>query len=101
MDHDNDGFVTFEEFNACFYDQVLELDAAGSKVETPDIGPDGIAPREMEELAEAKEGAVKQIAIPDDVVRKCKAKLQVVESFTELWSSEGTGARAKVGIWRP
>jgi hypothetical protein len=39
--------------------------------------------------------------VPNDVVRKVKAKMQVVDGFDEIWTSEGTGARAKVGFWRP
>lgn len=28
-------------------------------------------------------------------------KIQVVDGFDGIWTSEGTGARAKVGFWRP
>jgi len=34
-------------------------------------------------------------------MRKIKAKMQVVDGFDEIWTSEGTGARSKVGFWRP
>jgi hypothetical protein len=74
------------------------LDAAASKVEPPDLS--AIEPRPMEELMEAG-SQVKMVQVPDEVVRKSKAKLQVIEDFNELWTSEGTGARSKVGVWRP
>ena len=108
MDHDQDGCITFDEFKEAFYDPILELDAAGAKgfgeleegseFKVPD---DGIPPREMEELAAALETKVKQIEIPDAVIRKCKVKLQPIDRWHELWTSEGTGARSQVGIWRP
>ena len=45
--------------------------------------------------------AEEKIEIPDEVVRKTKVKIQVVDGLDGIWTSEGTGARAKVGFWRP
>jgi hypothetical protein len=71
------------------------------KCANSDCGYDAwlLTPRAFTQAEKTKEE--EKIEIPDEVVRKTKVKIQVVDGFDAIWTSEGTGARAKVGFWRP
>ena len=108
IDSDSDGFLSFHDFKTGFHedgdeDDILALfDSADASVRPSEADvPQEQIPELNAALASDAEMAVE---IPEEVVRGFKVKIKAIDSsgdFKRVWTSEGTGARSFVSVWRP
>ena len=112
IDSDGDGFLGLQDFKTGFHEDGDEEDVlalfdsesgGGGAVARPanlEIPQEQIAELNVA-LASDSEVAVD---IPEEVVRGFKIKVKAIDAvgdFKKVWTSEGTGARAFVSVWRP
>jgi hypothetical protein len=101
VDSDLDGYLNFPDFKAAFYedgDEKEVLAAFGTAETVIDTYIPQVKIRELYDDMDADEHMVE---IAEEVVCAFKVKSKLESRLQQVWSSEGTGARNFVSVWRP
>ena len=105
IDANHDGLLTSDDFKRAFFvegDAELVLSRANAIADGEQLEEIKIPQSKIAELAQKETTDRQSIELTDMQIRKFKVELiQVDSSFTEMWTSKGTMARAKASIWAP
>ncbi len=103
IDKHKDGRIRFSDFETVFHDPDEETVADSGLLDETEFSNVVIQPKMIEELYINKdqERIEKKLEIGQKALMKIEVRVEEINNWRQVWTSEGTGTRSDVSVWVP